>query len=101
MREYALELVRRNYRDFGPTLATEALVERHRIKVGRETVRKLMVADGLWLSRSNGAPSISRGSGARATASLSRSMGVSTAGSRTAASLVRCWCSSMTPRASS
>jgi transposase len=51
LREYALELVRRNYRDFGPTLATEALVERHGIKVGRETVRKWMVADGLWLSR--------------------------------------------------
>lgn len=50
-REYALELVRRNYRDFGPTLATEALQERHGIKVGRETVRKWMAADGLWLSR--------------------------------------------------
>ena len=51
VREYALELVRRHYRDFGPTLATEALQERHGIKVGRETVRKWMVADGLWLSR--------------------------------------------------
>ena len=51
VREYALELVRRNYRDFGPTLATEALQERHGIKVGRETVRKWMAADGLWLSR--------------------------------------------------
>ncbi len=51
VREYALELVRRNYRDFGPTLATEALEERHGIKVGRETVRKWMVTDGLWLSR--------------------------------------------------
>ncbi len=51
VREYALELVRRNYRDFGPTLATEALYERHGIRVGRETVRKWMVEDGLWLSR--------------------------------------------------
>ena len=51
VREYALELVRRNYRDFGPTLATEALQERHGIRLGRETVRKWMVADGLWLSR--------------------------------------------------
>ncbi len=51
VREDALELVRRNYRDFGPTLATEALEERHGIKVGRETARKWMVADGLWLSR--------------------------------------------------
>jgi len=51
VREYALELVRRHYRDFGPTLATEALQERHGIRVGRETVRKWMVAEGLWLSR--------------------------------------------------
>lgn len=43
--------MRRNYRDFGPTLATEALHERHGIKGDRETVRKLMAADGLWLSR--------------------------------------------------
>lgn len=51
VREYAMELVRRSYRDFGPTLATEALLERHGIRVGRETVRKWMVTDGLWLSR--------------------------------------------------
>ena len=51
VREYALELVRKSYRDFGPTLATEALQERHGIKGGRETVRKWMAADGLWLSR--------------------------------------------------
>ncbi|HEX3435917.1 MAG TPA: ISNCY family transposase [Pseudacidobacterium sp.] len=51
IREYALELVRRHYRDFGPSLATEALQERHGLKVGRETVRKWMVEDGLWLSR--------------------------------------------------
>lgn len=51
IREYALELIRQSYRDFGPTLATESLFERHGIRVGRETVRKWMVADGLWLSR--------------------------------------------------
>lgn len=49
--EYAVELIRQSYRDFGPTLATEALFERHGIKVGREMFRKWMVADGLWLSR--------------------------------------------------
>jgi len=60
--EYALELVRRNYRDIGPTLATEALQDRHGIKVGRETVRKWMVADGLWLSRKQSKISTSHGS---------------------------------------
>ena len=51
VREYAVELIRQSYRDFGPTLATEALQGRHGITVGRETVRKWMVDAGLWLSR--------------------------------------------------
>ena len=49
VRDYALELVRQNYRDFGPILATEAL--RHGLEVSRETLRKWMVESGLWLSR--------------------------------------------------
>ena len=51
VRAYAIELVRAKYADFGPTLATEMLLEKHAIKVGRETLRRWMVADGLWLSR--------------------------------------------------
>ena len=51
VQEYVLELVRQNFRDFGPTLAAEALLERHVVEVSRETLRKWMVADGLWLSR--------------------------------------------------
>ena len=51
VREYAVELIRQSYRDFGPTLATEVLHERHGITVGRETVRKWMVDAGFWLSR--------------------------------------------------
>ena len=37
VRKYAVELVKTHYADFGPTLATEALAERHAIHVGRET----------------------------------------------------------------
>ena len=51
VRELVLELVRQNYRDFGPTLAAEVLLERHGIKVSRETLRKWMVEAGVWLSR--------------------------------------------------
>ncbi len=51
IREYAMELVRSRYADFGPTLATEVLLEKHAITIGRETLRRWMVADGLWLSR--------------------------------------------------
>src|SRR6266403_4941576 len=40
---------------FGPTLATEVPVQKHDLKVGREILRRWMVADGLWLPRaSNG-----------------------------------------------
>ena len=38
-RELVLELVRQSYRDFGPTLAAEALLERQGITVSRETLR--------------------------------------------------------------
>ena len=51
VREYVLELVRQNYRDFSPTLAAEVLLERHGVELSRETLRKWMAEAGLWLSR--------------------------------------------------
>ena len=51
VRDLALALVRESYADFGPTLAAEKLAERHGLAVSRETLRKWMVEDGLWLSR--------------------------------------------------
>ncbi len=50
-RSYALDLVREKYADFGPTLASEMLATHHEFKVSRETLRKWMQEDGLWLSR--------------------------------------------------
>ena len=51
IRDYAMTLVRERYADFGPTLAAEKLVEDHGLKVSRETLRKWMQSEGLWLSR--------------------------------------------------
>ena len=51
VREYAVELVKTRYADFGPTLAAEVLFEKDGVKVSRETLRKWMIEDGLWLSR--------------------------------------------------
>jgi transposase InsO family protein len=51
VREYVLELVKTRYADFGPTLAIEMLLDKHGIKVGRETLRTWMVEAGMWLSR--------------------------------------------------
>lgn len=50
-RDYALSLIKESYPDFGPTLAAEMLAQHHGLKVSRETLRKWMVDDGLWLSR--------------------------------------------------
>lgn len=51
LQSYVTELVRQNYRDFGPTLAGEALQERHEVQISRETLRKWMIEAGLWTSR--------------------------------------------------
>jgi transposase len=51
IRKYAVELVKTRYADFGPTLATEMLLDKHALRVGRETLRRWMMAEGLWLSR--------------------------------------------------
>jgi transposase len=51
LQSYVTELVRQNYRDFGPTLAAEALQERHEVQISRETLRKWMIEAGLWASR--------------------------------------------------
>jgi transposase len=44
----ALDLLKERYEDFGPTLAHEKLNEEHGIKLSRESVRKLMIAEGMW-----------------------------------------------------
>jgi len=41
VREHAIELVRTNYPDFGPTLAAEVLAAKHDLVVSRETLRIL------------------------------------------------------------
>jgi len=50
-RDYALSVIKESYADFGPTLAAEMLAEHHGFKVSRETLRKWMQEDGIWLSR--------------------------------------------------
>jgi len=52
LRAHVLTLVRTQYAGFGPTLAAEKLLERDGIQVSRETLRKWMRDDGIWLTRS-------------------------------------------------
>ena len=51
LRRQVLELIREKYADFGPTLASETLAERHRIILSDETVRLWMRAEGLSAGR--------------------------------------------------
>lgn len=46
--EKILSLYRRIYHDFGPTFACEKLSERHKITISDETLRKKLIAEGLW-----------------------------------------------------
>src|ERR1700758_3718854 len=51
VRAAVLWVVRHHYADFGPTLAAEKLVAKHGFSFSSETVRKWMIADGLWRDR--------------------------------------------------
>lgn len=51
VKKRVVDLILERYRDFGPTLATEKLLEVHGIKISDESVRKIMIAEGLWKNR--------------------------------------------------
>lgn len=46
-----VEAVKRNYRDFGPTLAAEYLEKDLKIKLSRETLRRLLLEAGIWKAK--------------------------------------------------
>lgn len=54
----ALDLIYERYRDFGPTLAHEKLVEVHQLKISDESVRKVMIAEGIWKPKRAKQPAI-------------------------------------------
>lgn len=46
-----LDLLKSKYHDFGPTLAHEKLVEVEKLKISDESVRKIMIDEGIWKVR--------------------------------------------------
>jgi len=48
VRQKVVKLVKREYADFGPTLAAEYLAAQHGVKVSKETLRKILMAAGVW-----------------------------------------------------
>lgn len=49
--QQAVEAVRRQYRDFGPTLAAEYLEKDLQIKLSHETLRRLLMREGVWKAK--------------------------------------------------
>lgn len=52
IKEYALDLIKDRYTDFGPTLAAEMLEQHHSLTISRETVRKWMIEAEIWTTKS-------------------------------------------------
>jgi len=50
----AMELFREKYYDFGPTLAQEMLLERDGLEISVSTLRRALLANGLWRRKNNG-----------------------------------------------
>jgi transposase len=50
-RQKALDLLKSKYVGFGPTLAHEKLVELDKLKISDESVRRLMIAEGMWKAK--------------------------------------------------
>jgi transposase len=47
----AVEAVKRHYRDFGPTLAAEYLLQECSIGISREALRQLLIREGVWKAK--------------------------------------------------
>lgn len=58
VRTRAVRLVRAEYLDFGPTLAAEYLAAEHRLTVSRETLRRWMMAAGIWTAKKARSPAV-------------------------------------------
>ncbi len=89
-RARVLTLIREKYSGegaarFGPTLAAEHLASEDGVTVDHETLRRWMLAAGLWQRRRHRSPYRSGASGRRTSASWCSWMAVSMPGSRRAA----------------
>ena len=52
LREQAMRILSQEvYHGFGPTLASEYVAKKHKLRIGREALRQLMLQAGLWRGR--------------------------------------------------
>lgn len=43
-----VQVIKKRYRDFGPTLASEKLLESEGIRISKEKLRQVMLDRGIW-----------------------------------------------------
>jgi len=48
VKKQVIKIIKTNYRDFGPTLASEKLTTLHKITLSSETIRQIMITEKLW-----------------------------------------------------
>jgi DNA-binding Lrp family transcriptional regulator len=58
LKNTAIELIKIHYYDFGPTLVQEKLIEQHQLQISVESVRQLMMKEGLWKGKKKRAAAI-------------------------------------------
>ncbi len=58
IKQNILAITKERYFDFGPTFLKEKLFENHNVEVSRETLRKWLIAENIWLAKSNGKPRV-------------------------------------------
>ncbi len=58
LRKKAVTLIKRDFYDYGPTLAAEKLLEYHSIKISKETARQWMIGALVWQAHKKRIPKI-------------------------------------------
>jgi hypothetical protein len=58
LKETAISIIKRDFYDYGPTLAAEKLQEYHHIQISKETTRQWMIEAGIWRAHQKRIPKI-------------------------------------------
>ena len=51
VKDRVTDLIEEKYSDYGPTLVAEKLQEKHSLCLSKETVRQIMIQEGLWKAK--------------------------------------------------
>lgn len=46
-----VKIIKENYADYGPTLTKEKLEEKHQLVLSKESIRQLMIKEGIWKAK--------------------------------------------------